>query len=559
MKKIILMVAYIFMLSSVNLFALTGDDLMNALCKGEKECLVCQDAPYGKEPVFAPCKNYGTFNKDKVVVAENLDTVIGNYDEDRISKVCPMIKFKEKCIVGTDTTNVPTFIDFEYTWTAIHMFDDLDDLHWDGNGAYLVVDKDLEEVVINQYDDDHDGHRINYPSLNLLAEIKKTIKADIDLDALKETPVILHYRSIGYKGLFKRFITYGSDSVLPGKQANIGRADKGILMHPVINIRVPVRFKKEDVNIYCKSDQSLPCVSENKGRDYFCSTSPCGVISGDINLDPDQILPTDNSTPTDNITVEDNVTSCDVNDIVLFPGKQYECRHKGEGILSNDLTSPDQCLKSNLDNNTKKSMLDGLNKFFDKTTMGGGLGYLVAPGQLLIKLFVEGFIGNIADMPTDEEKQLSVLRAVSDNNGSCVIIGEYCKDWTKGYTFDYDDNSECKRRSSIYCCYDSPLAKAFNVAARDQIPKEITWGENLKFIDKYLTYQKNPPRPNCRGITVDELGKINMDDPEFSDDMNAYITIVLLPELSEPGGMLDNKTLEEKQQKMHDEMKTFYE
>ena len=54
MKKIILMVTYIFMLTSVNLFALTGDDLMNALCNGEKECSVCQDAPYGKEPVFAP-------------------------------------------------------------------------------------------------------------------------------------------------------------------------------------------------------------------------------------------------------------------------------------------------------------------------------------------------------------------------------------------------------------------------------------------------------------------------------------------------------------------------
>ncbi len=559
MKKIILMVTYIFMLTSVNLFALTGDDLMNALCNGEKECSVCQDAPYGKEPVFAPCKSYGTFNKDKVVVAENLDTVIGNYDEDKISKACPMIKFKEKCIVDTTTTNVPTFIDFEYTWTAINEYDDIHELHDKGmKGTAFTVDRNLTNVIIDQYNKKNEGLRINYPSLNLLAEIKKTIKTDIDLDALKKTPVILNYRTLRYT-FISRWSARGSASVLPGNKAGIGHYKKGILAYPVINIRVPVRFKKEDVDVYCKSDQLLPCVSENKGKDYFCSTSPCGVISGDINLDPDQILPTDNSTPTDNITVEDNVTSCDVNDIVLFPGKQYECRHKGEGILSNDLTSPNQCLISDLDDNTKKAMLDGLNKFFDATSLGGGLGYLVAPGQLLIKLFTEGIIENIADMPTDEEKQLSVLRAVSDNNGSCVIIGEYCKDWTKGYTFDYDDNSECKRRSSIYCCYDSPLAKAFNVAARDQIPKEISWGENLKFIDKYLTYQKNPPRPNCRGITVDELGKINMDDPQFSEDMKSYVENVLVPEMEEDDGLLDPVRLEGVQQKMQDDMKEFYE
>lgn len=105
------------------------------------------------------------------------------------------------------------------------------------------------------------------------------------------------------------------------------------------------------------------------------------------------------------------------------------------------------------------------------------------------------------------------------------------------------DKLKCGRRALIYCCYDSPLAKAFNVAARDQIPKEITWGENLSYINKYYTYQKSPSRPNCRGITVDELGKINMDDPDFSEDMNAYVKDVLVEDLKEEGGMLDNKSL----------------
>ncbi len=40
--------------------------------------------------------------------------------------------------------------------------------------------------------------------------------------------------------------------------------------------------------------------------------------------------------------------------------------------------------------------------------------------------------------------------------------------------------------------------------------------------------------------------------------LQMYVT-VLLPELKEPRGMLDNKTLEEKQKKMQEDMKTFYE
>ncbi len=559
MKKIILMVTYIFMLSSVNLYAVTGDDLMNALCGvGETECIVCQDESYGKEPVFTPCKSYGTFNKDKVTEEENLDTVIGNYDEDKISKVCPMVKFKEKCMVETIATKVPGFVDFEYKWTEVYMYDRTKKIKRHGEGAYFEINDTLEKVYLNQYDDYVKPEPFPYGALNLLEKIEETIDAEIDYEALKKTPITLNFVTIKKGWLFWDDEPINSSvSILAGENRHLSK--KGILENPVINVKVPVLFNKDDVTVYCESDRSLPCVSENKGKDYFCSTSPCGVISGDINLNPDQILPTDNTTVTDNITMEDNVTSCDINDIILFNGKQYNCRHKGEGILSNDLTSPDQCLISNLDNNTKKAMLDGLNKFFDATSLGGGLGYLVAPGQLLIKLFTKFLLENLADMPTDEEKQLSVLRAVSSNNGSCEIIGEYCKDWSKTYYFMDKDMSECKRRASIYCCFDSPLAKAFNVAARDQIPKEITWGENLEFISKYFEYQKKPSTPDCRGITVDELGKINMDDPEFSEDMKAYIDIVLIPELKEPGGMLDNDSLIEKQQKMRDEMKSFYE
>ena len=554
MKKIILIVAYIFMLSSVNSFAVTGDDLMNALCGvGETECIVCQDESYGKDPVFTPCKSYGTFNKDKKTVAENLDTMIGNYDEDKISRVCPMSKFIEKCEIESDLSNESSYIEFQYVWTNVTAYSTPKRAKRYGDGAHIVIDKKLEKIALNQ-GDSYFQDIFDYPSLDLIAEIKKVIIAEIDMDALlNKTDIMFNFLS------YKNKKEWWENSMNVKNKGTYSLSGRGIRQHPSFTIKVPIKYKKKEVDVYCKSDRSLPCVSENKGKDYFCSTSPCGVISGNVDINPDQILPADNSTPTDNITVEDNVTSCDINDIMLFPGKQYKCRHKGEGLLSNDLTSPDQCLISDLDNNTKKAMLDGLNKFFDATSLGGGLGYLVAPGQLLIKLFTEGLIENIADMPTDEKKKLSVLRAVSDNNGSCEIVGEYCKDWSKTYYFMGKDRSECKRRASVYCCFDSPLAKAFNVAARDQIPKEITWGDNLEFIHKYFEYLKKPIRPDCRGITVDELGKINMDDPQFSEDMNAYVTDVLVPELSESGGMLDKKTLEEKQKKMQDDMKTFYE
>jgi len=562
MIKIILTICYVFMFVKGDLLAVTGDDIMDELCKGSNECLACQDATAGKNPVFAPCEDYGTFNKDKIIPSANGNKTFGAYDEKMLSKTCPMEQFKETCIITTKDQNISNYVDFEYTWWDITSYDTKKEIHSDSDGSYLTVSEDLKTVHLDMYDDK--GVKFNYPPLDLLAEIKKVIKSEIDLETLlTETEIILKYSSIRYHGVFGWDYSkdYRSVSVMPGaKSVNLSwQHDKGIFKHPVFHIKVPIKLLNTIKSVTCESDLSLPCVSKNNGNTYFCSTSPCGVISGDINVNPDPIVPEDNTTISDNISIVDNVSNCEIQDIILFPGKRYNCRHKGEGILSNDLTSPDQCLvKKDLKAEDKEALLGGLNKFFEITSLGG-IGYIAAPGQLLLKLFAEGIIENIADMPTDEEKQLSVLRAVTTkNDGSCIVVGEYCKDWTKTYDWNGEDMSECKRRASIYCCYDSPLAKAFNVAARDQISKEITWGENLSFINKYRAYQKDPSRPNCRGITVDELGKINMDDPQFSEDMNAYVTTIIIPEMSESGGMLDKKRLEEIQKNMQEDMQEFY-
>lgn len=81
-----------------------------------------------------------------------------------------------------------------------------------------------------------------------------------------------------------------------------------------------------------------------------------------------------------------------------------------------------------------------------------------------------------------EEKSLALKRS----KGLCTYVGTYCS--TKDPI-----TKRCITKKSSFCCYNSKLAKVFQEQGRMQLG---------------ISYE-SPQSPNCRGLTTEELQKID--------------------------------------------------
>lgn len=87
-----------------------------------------------------------------------------------------------------------------------------------------------------------------------------------------------------------------------------------------------------------------------------------------------------------------------------------------------------------------------------------------------------------------EEKELAEWRAKK----RCVFVGTYCAEEMLG---------KCTRKKSSFCCFGTKLAKILNEQGKRQL--KIGWGDGKG--------------PDCRGLTPDELSRIDMSEMDLSE------------------------------------------
>ncbi len=88
-----------------------------------------------------------------------------------------------------------------------------------------------------------------------------------------------------------------------------------------------------------------------------------------------------------------------------------------------------------------------------------------------------------------EELALSKLRAAQ----KCVYVGTYCA--------EKKPVVGCVKKKSTFCCFESKLSRILHEQGRKQLG--ISWG--------------SPESPQCRGLTLQELSKINFDQLNLSE------------------------------------------
>ena len=87
-----------------------------------------------------------------------------------------------------------------------------------------------------------------------------------------------------------------------------------------------------------------------------------------------------------------------------------------------------------------------------------------------------------------EEKELAQWRAKK----RCVFVGTYCAEKILG---------KCTRKKSSFCCFGNKLSRLLNEQGRRQL--RIGWG--------------NASGPDCRGLTPEELSRIDMSQMDLSE------------------------------------------
>lgn len=85
--------------------------------------------------------------------------------------------------------------------------------------------------------------------------------------------------------------------------------------------------------------------------------------------------------------------------------------------------------------------------------------------------------------------------AVAKGQGLCHYVGEVCAKRTPGLG--------CTERQQVYVCFNSRLSKIINEEGRRQLG--IGWGQ--------------PNKPIGRGLTMDEINRLDFNDMDFSDFM----------------------------------------
>lgn len=111
-----------------------------------------------------------------------------------------------------------------------------------------------------------------------------------------------------------------------------------------------------------------------------------------------------------------------------------------------------------------------------------------------------GLDAGLAECEEDEKKL-----AEHKSNGLCHYVGKYCDKKILG---------KCVRKKKSYCCFDSKLSRVLQESGRQQLA--VSWGK--------------AKRPQCRGLTPEELAKINFDKIDFSEVYQDVLKNMKLPE-----------------------------
>ena len=122
----------------------------------------------------------------------------------------------------------------------------------------------------------------------------------------------------------------------------------------------------------------------------------------------------------------------------------------------------------------------------------------------------------------DEEKQLSDNR----KKGLCVEVGTYCAERIPII-------GTCLRKKTNFCCFHSKLTKAIQTQGRKQL--FMNFGE--------------PESPDCRGLTIEELTRIDFSKLDLTDAFSD-----LKPQLKNPQEI--NQSLQQKLKNLQADFKS---
>jgi len=103
-----------------------------------------------------------------------------------------------------------------------------------------------------------------------------------------------------------------------------------------------------------------------------------------------------------------------------------------------------------------------------------------------------------------EDQALAQKRA----KNLCVEVGEYCAEREK-------ITKICLRKKKSFCCFESKLSRIFHEQGRRQLG--LGWGE--------------PKDPQCRGLTVEELQRMDFDRIDLSELAQDILSQVKVPDV----------------------------
>lgn len=140
--------------------------------------------------------------------------------------------------------------------------------------------------------------------------------------------------------------------------------------------------------------------------------------------------------------------------------------------------------------------------FIQKTTESAVTEYAMSPalqaaGKALMYVYyvylayvVFNLLVNIVYACTEEEMDLATKRDLLSTH----YIGSYCKSKVLGV---------CIEKRQSYCQFDSPLSRIVMEQVYMQPHMGLSWG--------------SPKEPNCQGLAIDQIAKVNWDDVNFDE------------------------------------------
>lgn len=305
--------------------------------------------------------------------------------------------------------------------------------------------------------------------------------------------------------------------------------ETGFSYNPDITLSIAYKVKKiaDGYDYICPGNPERPCMEEN--NTYYCSLADCMAGTYIKNEDPD-------TSPDDLLGDYEQTKTCSMTEPNLFPGRYMSCRR-------HSATTPlkDCCAGEKVNKELQETLKFGAYTYVAANPF---LAWAAAIGEIM-KLFGEHNVvaewineatswlsGGVCEQ---SEMSLNTLKASGPDYGNCVKLGEFCSEYRGatvtvmgqcGYT-----EKGCDRIAEAYCCFDNMLAKAMAKAARTQL--KIGWGtdenDNIILEADSITPGGNPCNPDkkrfnfdCRGISVQEMLKLNLDTEEYRNDIREY-------------------------------------